>query len=150
MATMAADPHFIDTNILVYAQLTLSPWHGTAVTKLQDLESAGAQLWISRQVIREFLAAMTAPGVLTGTIPAAALVKDIGDFSSRFPIAEDGPGVTNNLLNLLATIPMGGKQIHDANIVATMLVYNIPKLLTHNTKDFARFASFITVVPLVP
>jgi predicted nucleic acid-binding protein len=48
----------------------------------------------------------------------------------------------------MAEIPSGGKQVHDANIVATMLVYGIPKLLTHNTTDFARFSELITVLPL--
>ena len=36
----------------------------------------------------------------------------------------------------------------DANIIATMLVYGIERLLTHNTADFARFARYITVLPL--
>ena len=58
--------------------------------------------------------------------------------------------VTTNLLNLLTTITINGKQVHDANIVATMQAHGIPKLLTHNTTDFARYASIITVVPLVP
>lgn len=38
--------------------------------------------------------------------------------------------------------------LHDANIVATMLAYNIPALLTNNTEDFARFAGVITFLPL--
>ena len=45
-------------------------------------------------------------------------------------------------------IPSGGKQVHDANIVATMLIYGIPQILTHNTADFARFSELITVLPL--
>jgi predicted nucleic acid-binding protein len=64
-------------------------------------------------------------------------------------VAEDGPRVTDRLLRLLLTIPVGGAQIHDANIVATMEVYGIGRLLTHNTTDFARFGGLITVVPLV-
>jgi hypothetical protein len=55
---------------------------------------------------------------------------------------------TDRLLDLLQQFPTGGKQVHDANIVATMLVHNIPARLTHNTDDFARFAGVITVVPL--
>jgi len=43
---------------------------------------------------------------------------------------------------------IGGKQVHDANIVATMLVYGIPRLLTANPSDFARFAHLLTVEPL--
>jgi len=40
---------------------------------------------------------------------------------------------------------IGGKQVHDANIVASMLAYEIPCLLTHNHKDFERFAEVIKV-----
>lgn len=40
---------------------------------------------------------------------------------------------------------IGGKQVHDANIVATMLAYDIPCLLTHNTRDFERFGEVIRI-----
>ena len=43
---------------------------------------------------------------------------------------------------------MGGRQVHDANIVATMLVYGILPLLTNTTEDFTRFSSFIRLLPL--
>ena len=150
MTMPIADGHFIDTNILVYAHLPTSPWHAAAVSKLKTLETMGVELWISRQTMREYLAAMTKPGVITTPNPALSLATDVRYFAGRFRIAEDGPAVTTELLNLVSTIPMGGKQIHDANIVATMLTHGIPKLLTNNTADFARFASLITVVPLVP
>ena len=42
-----------------------------------------------------------------------------------------------------------GKQIHDTNIVATMLVNNIPNILTHNVADFNRFSSEINIIPLI-
>jgi hypothetical protein len=41
---------------------------------------------------------------------------------------------------------MGGKQIHDANIVASMLVHNIPTLMTLNTVDFTRFSDKIALL----
>jgi len=80
----------------------------------------------------------------------AALLADVQTFQKQFFIAEDGPVVTGHLLNLLASIPCAGKQVHDANIVATMLAHGIQKLLTHNVADFNRFAAHITVIPLVP
>jgi predicted nucleic acid-binding protein len=46
-------------------------------------------------------------------------------------------------------VTIGGKQVHDANIVATMQVYGIDQLLTHNVTDFDRFTEFITVLPLI-
>ncbi|MBX3015254.1 MAG: hypothetical protein KF832_27290 [Caldilineaceae bacterium] len=64
-------------------------------------------------------------------------------------MADENAATTTHLLQLLQTISIGGKQVHDANRVATMLVYGIDTLLTHNVADFVRFAHLITVMPLV-
>ena len=40
---------------------------------------------------------------------------------ARFDILEDGPTVTDALAALCREVPVAGKQVHDANIVATML-----------------------------
>ena len=58
--------------------------------------------------------------------------------------------MTVHLLDLLNAVPIGGKQVHDANIVATMLAHGLKRLLTHNVADFRRFSPWIDVVPLVP
>ncbi|MEH1901458.1 type II toxin-antitoxin system VapC family toxin [Nostoc sp.] len=139
---------FIDTNILVYANLALSPFHVQATERLQAFAEQGIDLWISRQTLREYLAAMTRRGDLTGNIPITSLVADVRYFASYFRLVEDNLLVTERLLALMEEIPSGGKQVHDANIVATMLVYGIPQLLTHNIGDFARFSGLITVLPL--
>lgn len=149
MAT-TTDRVFVDTNVLIFAHLSLSPLHPSALTQLQDLQNAGTELWISRQVMREYLSAMTRPGTLTQSIPVSSLVNDVTGFTQSFRIAEEGPAVTANLLNLISSISVGGKQVHDANIVATMQAYGIGRLLTHNTADFARFSATISVLPLVP
>ena len=101
-------------------------------------------------MLREYLAVLSRPQTFTPAISATQLVQQVRAFQSQFQIAEDSAAVTANLLNLLASIPIGGKQVHDANIVATMQAAGIPRLLTHNTADFARFASVITLVALVP
>jgi len=53
-------------------------------------------------------------------------------------------------LALVTAVPTRGRRIHDANIVATMLVSGVRRVLTHNTDDFVRFAAFIEVIPLLP
>jgi predicted nucleic acid-binding protein len=150
MATTAADPVFVDTNVLVYSRQAPSPFHTTAVAKLADLRAAGYELWISRQILREYLASMSRPGVHAGSVPMSVLVNDARAFAATYRVAEDGPAVTAELFALLTTIPAAGKQVHDANIIATMLAHGIPRLLTHNVADFNRFAGHITVEPLVP
>lgn len=149
MATMAADPVFVDTNVLIYAQQGHSPFHAQAVTRLQSLTVAGNPLWISRQVLREYLAVMSRPGAVVPSIAMTALIADVQRFQLQFHVAEDGAAVTTQLLALLASVQCAGKQIHDANIVATMLAQGISHLLTHNGADFQRFGG-ITVIPMIP
>ena len=44
------------------------------------------------------------------------------------------------------SVPVGGKQVHDANIVATMLAHGERRLLTLNTGDFRRYGGRIELV----
>jgi predicted nucleic acid-binding protein len=78
-------------------------------------------------------------------LPKTTVLEQIEQFTTRFNVADDIPVVTGKLLDLLANYRLGGKQVHDANIVATMQAYGIPALLTHNTKDFERFADVIRI-----
>jgi predicted nucleic acid-binding protein len=148
MASGGGDPVFIDTNVLIYANLARSPLHRVAQERLRALDEQGIDLWISRQVLREYFAAMTRRGDLTGDIPIASLVEDVWYFPSRFHVGEDGPGVAERLLILLEQVNVSGKQVHDANITATMQVYGIRHLLTQNISDFTRFSQLIQVLPL--
>lgn len=43
-------------------------------------------------------------------------------------VAEDLPLVAEQLYFLLGHVPTGGKQVHDANIVATMIAYDVRTL----------------------
>lgn len=65
-----------------------------------------------------------------------------------FKIADETEEVTTQLLALMKAYPTGGKQVHDANVVATMLVNGIDTLLTTNIEDMKRFADRITILSL--
>ena len=52
------------------------------------------------------------------------------------------------LVALFREFPIGGKQIHDANIAATMLAHGERRLLTFNAKDFRRFGERIELVEI--
>lgn len=145
MATGGDDATFVDTNVLVYAGLASAPRHRESVQTLRWLHEARAQTWISRQVLREYLAVLSRPQTFASPVPMGLLVADIRDFATRFQIAEDGPSVTDRLLALLQAIPTAGKQVHDANIVATMLAHGIPRLVTANPGEFERFGHLITI-----
>ncbi|MBI3966858.1 MAG: type II toxin-antitoxin system VapC family toxin [Chloroflexi bacterium] len=144
-----ASPLFVDTNILVYANSASSQWHAPAQQALESAAAAGVELWISRQTLREYLAVVTRQQYFPSPLPVADAIARVQYFETIFQIAEDGPAVMARLLLLLQQVAVGGRQIHDANIVATMQAHGIRRLLTHNVADFTRFAAHVTVVPLV-
>ncbi|MCI5159489.1 MAG: VapC toxin family PIN domain ribonuclease, partial [Candidatus Electrothrix sp. AUS1_2] len=112
-------------------------------------EKENAELFISRQVLREYLATMTRSDMLTEELPRESVIEAIRHFEEDFTVFDDVPGVTEQLLELAETVSVSGKQIHDANIVATMPVNDIHELFTHNVSDFKRFRPYIKVVPLI-
>jgi predicted nucleic acid-binding protein len=150
MAPKADSAVFIDTNVLIYSSFSSAPLHAEARRRLRELESSGAKLWISRQVLREFLAVATRPDAVTPAPTAAALSELIAQFEGVFRIADEDASVTTRLIGLLQLMKIQGKQIHDANIVATMKRHGIPRLLTHNVADFARYSQDVEVVALIP
>ena len=104
-----------------------------------------AELWISRQVVREYLVQITRPGHLKTPLAGEDLQKHIQTLYTLFQVADETQAVADRLLQLVRDMPTGGKQIHDANIVATMLVNNISTLLTLNGEDMSRFAPHISI-----
>ena len=72
--------------------------------------------------------------------------RDITQMARLFEILEDGPRVTANLLLLCNQVNVSGRQIHDANIVATMLAHGEDRLLTFNVADFRRYENRIEIL----
>jgi predicted nucleic acid-binding protein len=145
--TMGGEPYLVDTNVLIYATDPDSPFHAAARHALTRLEQAGATLFISNQILREYYAVLSRPTAV-GVPAQAQVVQNLAALARQYEVAEDTVAVRQALLTLVQTIPVGGRQIHDANLVATMLAYGITHLLTNNPTHFARFAHVITVGPL--
>ncbi len=60
---------------------------------------------------------------------------------------EGSAGVTDAWEKLVGQNLVLGKQAHDANLVATMLVHGVDRLLTFNGDDFKRFESVQIIAP---
>ena len=137
---------FIDTNVLVRSRNGGAPEHSNARTMVDRAAEEYDQLRISRQVLREYMAVVTRPQAWADPLPMADALDDVERMSHDLEILEDGPAVTEALIALCREVPVGGRQIHDANIVATMLAHGERRLLTFNTADFRRYGDRIALV----
>ena len=135
----------VDTNVLVHSTASGSPEHRRARAALARLRAQGP-VSVTRQVLREYLAATTRAQSWSQALTLADATADTDAFIRRFVVLEDGPAVWPELIALTRGFAFGGKQVHDANIVATMLAHGETRLLTFNVADFRRFGSLIEVV----
>jgi predicted nucleic acid-binding protein len=101
---------------------------------------------VSPQILREYIAVMTRQQIWGKALTTTEAAVDAATFAARFTVLEDSPAVWDRLIELCRRYPFGGRPVHDANVVATMLAHGERRLLTFNQADFRRFAPLIEVV----
>ena len=67
---------------------------------------------------------------------------------ARLRFLNENRAVFARLRALLDDVNCSGKQIHDANVVATALSHGVQRILTSNTQDFERFTTLVEVLEL--
>ena len=140
---------FVDTNVLISATAPLRPLHGASLAVLNDWPNQGAILATSSQVLREYLAVVTRPVDVNGLgLSGEDALANVAAFHGRMRLLVESEPVWDRLRVLIATYGCRGKQIHDANVVATALISGIAQLVTANVADFERFASELEVIDL--
>ncbi len=149
METNDAKRIFLDTSTILAMDIAPAPLHTVACTMVQQYYTQGSELWISHQVMREYLAQITNPYAFTYPLPMNRALSRVRYFQTYFFVAEEGLHTMEEFLELLEPEAVIGKNIYNATIVATMLRYNIGHVLSCYRDDFAPFAHLITVIPLV-
>jgi predicted nucleic acid-binding protein len=145
--TMDAETIFIDTNILVYATNDESPFQAKSLDKLNQLITDGIEFAISPQIVREYLVVLTR-GLQSDDPTRSAALHNVGKFIEAFTLLDENSETVAILQTIMENFVVGGKQIHDANIVAVMQAHGIKRLLTHNLDDFKKYARVIEVMGL--
>jgi len=145
------DRAMLDTNVLLAATDAGRAEHDQALEIVNDWPGRGTTLYTSGQIMREYLAVATRPAERNGLgLKLADALANVRALRARTNLlAEDGK-VADRLLALLDHIECGGSQVHDANVVATMLVHGIDAVVTINLDDFTRFARHVRIIGLDP
>lgn len=149
MATKVADRAILDTNVLLAASDTGRSEYASARAALDEWPARGTALYSSGQILREYLSVATRPEERNGLgLSMTSSIANVRALRERLRTLAEGEKVSVRLLALLEEINCAGKQVHDANIVATMLVHGIDTVVTLNVADFARFQQHVKVVAL--
>jgi predicted nucleic acid-binding protein len=144
---MGAETVFIDTNILVYATDDESPFNAKSLGIINQLMTDGINFAISPQIVREYLVVLTR-GLPPDDPARSAALHNVRKFVEAFSLLDENSESVARLQTIMENFDVGGKQIHDANIVAVMLVHGVKRLLTYNLDDFKKFDHWIEILGL--
>lgn len=149
MATPVADRAVLDTNVLLAATDEAREEHEYAVAAINLWPASGVVLYTSGQIVREYLAVATRPADHNGLgMTQSDAVANIRALRARLNLLADDVKMSDRLLEVLDGAHCAGKQVHDANVVATMLVHGVDTIVTMNVDDFTRFGDHVQVVDL--
>lgn len=142
-----ADKVFVDTNILVYATLEEvdEAMHRACLAQLYRFIEDGTELLISGQVIREYWSQATFVKSRGETRPVEWVLERVAWFRDIMGELDDTAAVREQLLVLLESHVIRRQDVHDANIVATMLAHDIDTLYGRDG-DFDRYSKQIRII----
>ena len=142
--------HLADTNFSLRFAVKQNPQHQIIRQAVRNLRNRGDEICIVPQTCVEFWNVATRPVKNNGF---GFSIAD-ADFFLRlieriFPLLPDDARVHQEWQKLVLSFGVSGVQVHDARIVAAMLIHQVTHILTFNTSDFARYSS-IGIVAVDP
>ena len=140
----------VDTNILVYAHREDSPWHQTALSRVESLANSGNPWGIAWPSIHEFLAIVTHPKIYNPPSPLKVALAAIEAWqgSPGLRLLSESPGYFPTLSRIAEGGKVKGPKIHDARIAALCLHHGVKKLWSAD-RVFSSFPDLSTENPLV-
>jgi predicted nucleic acid-binding protein len=139
--------YLTDSNILLRISRRDDPDYQIVDGALERLLRDDAALYYTHQNIAEFWNVWTRPTDKNGFgLTGETAEREIGKFEGMMELAADSAAVYERWRQLVRDYRVKGVQVHDARLVAAMLVHGIPNLLTLNVADFARYVGVITAV----
>lgn len=131
-----------DTNVLLRFAMRSDLQHVLVLSAIRNLKSNDDEVRILPQTCVEFWNVATRPVLGNGF----GLSIDNANHSLQlveelFPLLPDNARIFERWRKLVVDFGISGVQVHDARIVAAMLVHDITRILTFNTKDFSRYSS---------
>ena len=140
--------YLVDTNILLRLVDTGHAMHKEALDAVKLLVLQGHKLHIVPQNLYEIWVVCTRPKNVNGLGKTAAeAMSELINLRALFHWLDDIPLVYGVWEHLVSSIPIIGKNGHDARFIAAMTVHGLTHPLTFNIQDFRQYPGITAVSP---
>lgn len=139
----------VDTNILIYAHRTDSPFHAAAARRLTELAEASSNWAIPWPCVHELLAIVTSPRIYDPPTEIAVALDYVDCLlqSPSLVLLGETDQHWKTLSPLIAGGRIAGGRVHDARIAAICIEHGVKQLWSAD-RDFSRFRGLTVVNPL--
>ncbi|MDP1796439.1 MAG: PIN domain-containing protein [Planctomycetaceae bacterium] len=134
--------YLIDTNVLVRLANSDDANHAVATHAVLELHRRGEELRLTPQVLIEFRNVATRPKEANGLGLSVADTERLAmGFEASFPLLVETPDIYKAWKDLVRSLGIVGKQVHDARLVAVCHAHGVTHLMSFNISHFTRMAS---------
>ena len=141
--------YLADTNILIRFLLRNDPSYQPIRRAVTVLKRRREQIFTTSQNMREFWNVCTRPADQRGGLglSVAATEVRLRLLERHFPVLPDSIAIYFQWKLLVASYGVIGVQVHDAHLVAAMIVHGISQIITLNGTHFTRYAGVTAFAP---
>jgi len=141
--------YLLDTNVLLQIADIGDKQHFTASSAVAQLIGNGDELLIATQNIIEFWSIGTRPLNVNGVgWDPARVGAEVRTFLAQFGLVDESPQIVHTWLDLVSRYNVSGKVVHDARLVALMVMQAVPNIVTFNVADFRRYSEIQAAHPV--
>ncbi len=139
----------VDTGVLLRLVNRAAPEHADIVSAVLALRRRGDDLVTTAQNIVEFWNVSTRPTLARGGFGRSVdeTARCVEFFQRLGQVLHDDPAIFEQWKQLVISRAVSGKAVHDARIVAHMLVAKVDHILSFNPQDFLRYREVTSLTP---
>lgn len=138
----------VDIYVLIRGMSMTMAQHHEAKSAIDHLQSRGWETAIVPQVLYKFWSVATRPVQANGLgFDQKQAWTDLQWIRSHHMFYAETSALFPRWETLIHSVPVSGKNAHDARLVAAMQLHHIEHLLTFNVQDFRRYSSIVVMDP---
>jgi len=138
----------VDTNIILRMAQPGHPMCADALNALNVLQHREEQFYLTSQNLIEFWRTCTRPIDSNGLgLTVIQTDAELLRLENLFSILPDTAEIYTEWRRLVVAYSVMGVNVHDARLVAVMLVNGLTHILTFNTRDFTRYSEITAIHP---
>jgi predicted nucleic acid-binding protein len=143
-----APAYLLDTNVLLRLYQPNSPEFSPIRRAVNSLHRANVALYYLSQNLVEFWNVSTRPVAQNGYGLSPAETDEVArQIEKAFILLPDLEAIHHEWRRLVLVYAVSGTKVHDARIVAAMIVHGVRHILTLDGRDFERYTEIEMVSP---